>query len=86
MSHSTSNFAFLRDEFPLLYALGKEAEFQLHPDPAAALLKLQLFGEKVVDRIFEVHQLPPLVENTQHRRLEEIKQLWSLVLNFKFSF
>lgn len=74
MSYPTSNFVFLRDEFPSLYTLGKEAEFQLYLDAVAALLKLRLFGEKLVERIFEEHQLPPLVENTQHRRLEEIKR------------
>ena len=71
---STSNFEFLRDEFPALYALGKEAEFQLHQDPAAALFKLRLFGEKMVDRLFAEHQLLPLAENTQHRRLEELQR------------
>ena len=66
MGTSTSNFEFLRDEFPGLYALGKEAEFHLYHDAAAALFKLRLLGEMVVDQIFEEHQLPPLVENTQH--------------------
>ncbi|WP_139921413.1 type I restriction-modification system endonuclease [Hymenobacter sp. DG01] len=69
----TSNFTFLRAEFPALYTLGKEAEFQLDHDPAAALFKLRLFGEKLVDRLFAEHQLPSLAENTQHRRLEELK-------------
>ncbi|WP_162549837.1 type I restriction-modification system endonuclease [Hymenobacter nivis] len=75
MSNSTtSNFDFLRDDFPTLYSLGTEAEFQLHHDAVAALFKLRLFGEKLVDRLFAEHQLPPLVENTQHRRLEELKR------------
>ena len=74
MPDSTSNFDFLRDEFPALYTLGKEAEFQLHLDSAAALFKLRLFGEKLVDRLFTEHQLPALADNTQHRRLGELKR------------
>jgi len=31
---TASNFEFLRNEFPVLYSLKKEAEFQLYPDPA----------------------------------------------------
>jgi type I restriction enzyme R subunit len=73
-SAAASNFEFLRDEFPALYTLGKEAEFHVYADPAAALIKLRLLGEKLVDRLFIEHQLPPLVENTQHRRLEELKR------------
>lgn len=74
MLDSTNNFDFLRDEFPALYTLGKEAEFQLHLDSAAALFKLRLFGEKLVDRLFTEHQLPVLADNTQHRRLGELKR------------
>lgn len=74
MSHNTCNFDFLQEEFPALYTLGKEAEYQLYQDPAAALIKLRLFGEKLVDRLFSEHQLVPLEENTQHRRLAELKR------------
>ena len=52
---STSNFDFLHDEFPVLYTIGKEAEFQVHHDPAAALFKLSVFGEKLVNRLFSKH-------------------------------
>ena len=71
---AASNFEFLRDEFPTLYTLGKEAEFQLYPDPAAALFKLRLYGEKLVDQLFAEHQLAPPVDNTQHHRLGELKR------------
>jgi type I restriction enzyme R subunit len=71
---AASNFEFLRDEFPVLYTLGKEAEFQLYPDPAAALFKLRLYGEKLVDQLFAEHQLVPPVDNTQHHRLGELKR------------
>ena len=74
VSTPTSNFTFLRSEFPTLYTLSTKAEFQLHHDPVAALFKLWVFGEKLVERLFAEHQLPPLVENTQHRRLEELKR------------
>lgn len=71
---AASNFEFLRDEFPVLYTLGKEAEFQLYPDPAAALFKLRLYGEKLVDQLFAEHQLVSPVGNTQHHRLGELKR------------
>lgn len=74
MNYSTSNFEFLRDEFPSLYSLGKEAEFQLYQDQAVALIKLRLFGEKLVDYLFAEHQLSPPSENTQHRRLGELNR------------
>ncbi|QDA59027.1 hypothetical protein [Hymenobacter jejuensis] len=69
-----SNFIFLKADFPNLYSLGAEAELLVHTDPAAALMKLRLFGEKLVDQLFAEHQLPALTENTQHRRLEELRR------------
>lgn len=71
---AASNFEFLRHEFPVLYTLGKEAEFQLYPDPAAALFKLRLYGEKLVDQLFAEYQLVSPVDNTQHHRLGELKR------------
>ena len=59
MPNSTfSNFGFLRKEFPLLYSLGTEAEFQLHYDAVSALFKLRLFGGKLVDHLFAEHHCP----------------------------
>ena len=74
MTTSTSNFEFLHTEFPALYAIGKEAEFLLHHDPAATLAKLRVYGEKLVDQVFAQHQLPTPTENTQHNRLGELKR------------
>ena len=74
MKANISNFEFLRSEFPALYPLAKEAEFQLYQDSAVALIKLRLFGEKLVDRLFAEHQLVSPTENTQHRRLGELNR------------
>lgn len=46
----------------------------MHQDSAVYLVKLRLFGEKLWERLFLEHQFPPLVENTQHRWLEELKR------------
>lgn len=71
---TASNFEFLRDEFSILYTLGKEAEFQLYPDLAASLSKLPLYEEELVDPLFTEHLLVPPVDNTQHHRLGELKR------------
>ena len=65
-----SNFKFLAKEFQILYNLGKSAEKYIHHDPVAALFKLRLMGEKMVDIIFEIHQLDFPFENTNYRKLQ----------------
>jgi type I restriction enzyme R subunit len=46
-----SNFKFLAKEFKLLFNLALSAEKYIHEDPNAALYKIRLMGEKMVDLI-----------------------------------
>jgi type I restriction enzyme R subunit len=68
-----SNFKFLSTEYPILANLGILAERYIHDDPNTSLFKLRLFGEKMVETIFEIHQLDFPYENTAFRRLELLK-------------
>ncbi len=65
-----SNFSFLSKEFSLLANLGIQAERYIHDDPNAAIYKMRLLGEKMVEIIFEIHQLDFPFENTAFRRLQ----------------
>lgn len=68
-----SNFRFLNSEYPILFNLGILAERYVHDDPNTSLFKMRLFGEKMVETIFEIHQLVFPYENTAFRRLELLK-------------
>ena len=68
-----SNFKFLSTEYPILTNIGILAERYIHDDPNTTLFKLRLFGEKMVETIFEIHQLDFPYENTAFRRLELLK-------------
>ncbi len=66
MAHS--NFTFLETEFPILFNIACSAEYNLHSDPVTALWKLRVFEEKIVDYLFEEHNLEKPRENTLHNR------------------
>lgn len=68
-----SNFSFLKSEYPILANLGILTEKYIHDDPNTALFKMRLFGEKVVEKIFEIHQLDFPYDNTAFRRLEVLR-------------
>ena len=68
-----SNFSFLSKEFPILANLGILAEKYIHDDPNTSLFKMRLFGEKMVETIFEIHQLDFPYENTALRRLNVLQ-------------
>lgn len=65
-----SNFRFLSAEFQILFNLGQSAEKYIHHDPSAALFKLRLMSEKMVDSIFEIHQIEFPSENSTFRKLQ----------------
>lgn len=67
------NFKFLSTEYPILANLGILVEKYIHEDPNTSLFKMRLFGEKMVETIFEIHQLDFPYENTAFRRLELLK-------------
>jgi type I restriction enzyme R subunit len=65
-----SNFKFLSREFQILCNLGQSAEKYIHHDPSSALFKLRLMSEKMVDSIFEIHQIGFPSENSTFRKLQ----------------
>ncbi|WP_167616664.1 type I restriction-modification system endonuclease [Maribellus sediminis] len=68
-----SNFSFLANEYPILFNLGQSAENNVHQDPGVTLFKLRLMSEKMVDLIFEVHQLDFPYDNSIFAKLEILK-------------
>lgn len=68
-----SNFNFLVKEYPILANLGVLSERYIYDDPNTALFKMRLYGEKMVETIFEIHHLDFPYENTAFRRLELLK-------------
>ena len=68
-----SNFKFLSTEYPILAKLGILAEKYIHDDTNTSLFRMRLFGEKMVETIFEIHQLDFPYENNAFRRLELLK-------------
>jgi type I restriction enzyme, R subunit len=65
-----SNFKFLSKEFQILCNLGQSAEKYIHHDQSSALFKLRLMSEKMVDSIFEIHQIEFPSENSAFRKLQ----------------
>jgi type I restriction enzyme R subunit len=65
-----SNFKFLAKEFQLLFNLAQSAEKYIYQDPNAALYKLRLMGEKMIELIFGVHQIEFPTENTTFKKLQ----------------
>ena len=68
-----SNFIFLRKEFPILYNVGKSAEYNLYTDPITTLFKLRQFGERLSEILFEEHHLDFPSENTFHIRIKTLE-------------
>ncbi len=54
MTHS--NFAYLEEEFPILFNTGQVAEYNLQ-DPITSLFKLRQFGERLTEILFDKHRL-----------------------------
>jgi type I restriction enzyme R subunit len=68
-----TNFSFLSKDYPILANLGAQAERYIHNDPNATLFKLRLFTEKMVELIYEIHQVDFPYENTPFRRLQSLR-------------
>lgn len=68
-----SVFLFLEKEFPILFNIGTAAEYNLYADPAISLLKLRVFEEKMVDYLFEEHNLDKPYDNTLHNRIKVLE-------------
>ena len=66
------HFEFLNSRRPVLAELAGLAEKYALPDPPTALLKLRTFAERLVDVIYETHELPePLDGGNLNDRLND---------------
>ena len=58
------NFEFLRERWPELASLGGFAEQYAASDPASAMVKLRLFVESMIQRIYDEEGLPRLLSTS----------------------
>lgn len=70
----TSNFSFLREEFPHLFAPIAKAESYAHSDPQAGGIKLRIFLEQLVDVMFADAGLEAPYENTLFNRTKLLEE------------
>lgn len=68
----SSNFSFLEEEFPLLFNLGQSAEYNLHTDPATALMKLRQFAEHLTELIYEAIGMKFPDDNRFQARIQKL--------------
>ncbi|MCK8827629.1 type I restriction-modification system endonuclease [Natroniella acetigena] len=69
-----SNFDFLKESWPILANLGELAEQNLYDDPNTTLIKLRMFGEKIVDYMFAYDKLEEPEDDRQFNKLKILKQ------------
>ena len=71
-----SNFAFLKDRFPVLAHLGSLAENYIYPDANSCLIKLGQLGEELVKSAMTLDGivLSPTLDNTQVNRIRCLKK------------
>jgi type I restriction enzyme R subunit len=55
---TSTNFEFLRPNWPELAGLGGFAECYARPDPESALVKLRTFGEQLTEHVYQKLKLP----------------------------
>lgn len=55
---TSTNFEFLRPNWPELAGLGGFAESYSRPDPESALVKLPTFGEQLTEYVYQKLNLP----------------------------
>jgi type I restriction enzyme R subunit len=72
VTDTTSNFSFLRTEYPILYNVGRSAELHLYSDPVTTLFKLRQFEERMLDLVFKEHLLAFPRENTVHNKIKTL--------------
>ena len=70
-----SNFEFLHRFWPALAEIGSIAENYLFSDPNSCIIKLGMFGERVVSEIFAVEHLRiPEMDDSQAARIRILKR------------
>ena len=65
----SSNFAFLKDDFPVLANFGSLAEQYCYSDSNSSLMKLGMIGETIVNLMFTYDRIPLPLENTAVNRI-----------------
>lgn len=68
-----SNFEFLQNKWPQLATYGELAEKYLYSDSNATLIKLRLFGEKIVQYIFENERLEEYISENQSEKIKILR-------------
>ena len=68
-----SNFEFLHADFPVLAALGLQAETYCFSDPNACLMKLGMMGETVVNLMFTYDKIKLPYDNTAAARIDTLR-------------
>ena len=58
MDIRSQNFEFLRPHGEVFARIGALAEFSVYTDPSNTVAKARIFGERVVDLIFDMYRLP----------------------------
>lgn len=69
-----SNFEFLNKYWPVLYQIGNIAETYVYTDPNSCMIKLGMFGERLIDEIFAFENLPTPDDNTQAGKIQLLKR------------
>ena len=65
----SSNFSFLKDDFPVLANFGSLAEQYCYSDSNSSLMKLGMIGETIVNLMFTYDRIALPVENTAVNRI-----------------
>jgi type I restriction enzyme R subunit len=71
---STSNFSFLRSEFPALFNYASQAESYAHPDPETSGNKLRIFLEKLIEQMFDDSSLSLPGHDSLYNRIDLLDQ------------
>lgn len=71
---STSNFSFLRAEFPTLFRYASQAEAYAHPDPESSGNKLRIYLEKLIGVMFDDSGLPRPYQDSLYDRIKALDQ------------
>lgn len=85
---TSSNFHFIKEEFPLLFNLRNSAEYNLHTDPGTALMKLRQFAEHLTELIYEAVGMEFPDDNRFHMRTQKLsyeKVLPEIVKDFFYN-
>ena len=69
---TTSNFAFLENEFPVLFNFGRLAEEYCASDANSSLMKLGMIGETIVNLMFTYDRISLPDDNTAVKRIDTL--------------